>query len=89
VREEEGASFLERQRQVLRLEGLEPRPALGVVEAGGEKGEAGGLDVLLEIGRGGEGDLVPGPGKCACERYERVEMAEAGNAAEESSMRQG
>jgi hypothetical protein len=31
---------------------------------------------------------VPGPGKCACERYERVEMAEAGNAAEESSMRQ-
>jgi hypothetical protein len=50
VREQEGASFLERQRQVLRLEGFEPRPALGVVEAGGEKGEAGGLDVLLEIG---------------------------------------
>jgi hypothetical protein len=89
VREQERASFLERQSQMLSLERLEPRPALGVVDAGGEKGEAGGLDVLLEIGRGGERDLVPGPREGARERYERVEMAEAGNAAEESSLRQG
>lgn len=89
VREEEGAALLERQRQVLRLERLEPRPALGVVDAGGEKGEAGCLDVLLEIGGRGEGDLVPGLRECARERHQRVEMSESGDAAEESPNRQG
>ena len=89
VREEEGAAFLQRQRQVLSLERLEPRPALGVVDAGGEKGEAGRFDVLLEIGRRGEGDLVPGLGECARERHQRVEVAEPGDAAEENSTGQG
>jgi hypothetical protein len=37
VREQERASFLEWQRQVLSLERLESRPALFVVDAGGRK----------------------------------------------------
>ena len=86
--EQEGPSFLQRQRQVLGLKRLEPCPPLGVVDPGGEKGEPGRFDVLLEIGRRGEGDLVAGHGECARERHQRVEMPKPGDAAKENSASQ-
>lgn len=60
-----------------------------MVDAGGEKGEAGRLDVLFEIGGRGEDDLVPGLRERARERHQWVEVPEAGDATEESSKRQG